>query len=211
VSSTGKRSRLRGWRWPKLAIALSLLSLSLACPGGGDDEGETGAEGRWVDLVEAELWTPSATEDDPFADHRPDPVVCNESFGWRVEESVLGPVVDIDTFDCNYLSLVQPSLEAIPIDASLEIDLYHFDLTAAEVAEAHLAMTLEGVVIWEKKITVPGAGGFAPGTSYVERFELPAALADGVAAGQPVNLHVHNHGQNTYVFVSLRALLPDEG
>ena len=198
----GKGRRFRGS--VRLISLLAVVGLSLGCPGAGEDEGETGSSLRWVDLVEAEGWTPSAASDDPLAAHRPDAVSCDENFGWRVESSSLGKVVDVDMFQCNYLSLLQPSAVEVPAGAPLQVDLYHFDLTSTDPAESHLALTLDGEIVWEKTIELPGGEGFAPGTSYVETVELPSALSQGVAAGRPVNLHVHNHGQNTYVFVGLR-------
>jgi hypothetical protein len=61
-------------------------------PGGDSAAGETGDSYEPLgqrDLVDATLWTVLSAEDDPFADHRPDEVSCDEEIGFFVESGFL--------------------------------------------------------------------------------------------------------------------------
>ena len=133
-------------------------------------------------------------EDDPFAAHRPAEVDCGLA-GWTVE----GGILEIDTNYCDYVTLQQSSLVAVEVGDVIDLELGHFDLTAPAPTQAHYAVQLGEVVIWERELSIP-----RPGTVYRETITASQAFP----AGAPVYVHLHNHGQNTYTFASLEAELP---
>lgn len=178
-------------------IALSLLSW--ACEARGDPKGETaGAAIEWVELVDNEAWLATPAERDPFAAHRPVSFSCEEFVGWSVGD--MGEL-DVEMLACGYLALEQPALVDVPAGGNLELSLFHFDLSAPEASTAHLALVVGEDLIWERELDIPGGGLAAPSAVYLERIELERAIA----LGSPVYLHMHNHGQNSYVFVHLWA------
>lgn len=176
-----------------------LLAALLACACGdagkpmdsaGGDGGSTGVveiDGTMVELVEPTVWQPLAAADDPFADHRPATVDCPFGLGWLVEPTG----VEINTGTCTYGALVQPSLRPVVRGARLTMQLYHFDLVAAEPATAHVAVLIGERTIFEREVAIPGKA---------DVYEVDLVADFDAPAGTPVVLHLHNHGQNNWTF-----------
>ena len=163
--------------------------------GTADAESETSADSGAAEctrsLLDHQAWTALETAADPLADHRPDMIECNIA-GWYVENDKL----EIDTFYCNYLALTQPLLEDVAAGDTLELGLYYFDLLAPAAATAHVAVLIDGAVVWEREVEIPGGPTPAPAHVYDERFASPISAS----AGAPIVIHLHNHGQNTWTF-----------
>ncbi len=106
---------------------------------------------------------------------------------------------------CGYLSLSQPTRYVVPAGSQMTVAAYHFDLAAPEAANAHLAVMAGSQVLWEQSVPIPGGEVFAPGAVYQESF----VVEQEIRADQAITLHMHNHGQNSYVFVHLQAELPE--
>jgi hypothetical protein len=149
---------------------------------------------QFVSLIDHAAWQATAAQDDPLIDHRPSTVDCGIA-GWYVESDQL----EIDTNFCNYAALRQDSLRAIEACDPLRIEFYHFDLLAPEPAQAHAALLIDGQVVWEKFIDIPGDGMIYKAAVYEEEFLSPIAAP----AGAEVMLHLHNHGQNTWTLLSV--------
>jgi hypothetical protein len=173
------------------AILVSLLvcgwSGCEAKPAEGDaGETETGETepGEFEELVDHELWTWAEADEDPLAAHRPADVNCGIA-GWYLEFEKL----EVDTNYCNYLALRQPALVPIEQGRGVQLGLYHFNLTAPEPAVAHVAVLVDGQILWEAEIDIPGSAA-------VHRHEFAAPFS--APAGAEVVFHLHNHGQNTW-------------
>lgn len=149
-----------------------------------------------VSLIDHAAWEAAPAEEDPLVDHRPATVDCGIA-GWYPQ----GEEIEIDTNFCNYAALAQPSLVAIDTCTPLRLELYHFDLLAPEPAEAHVAMLIDGQVVWEKFIAIPGGSTPYKAAVYEEDFLSPIAAP----AGAEVMLHLHNHGQNTWTLLNFQA------
>lgn len=178
-----------------LACAWFGSALALGCvrPDAEDGEtttstesGESGEGGEFASLIDHLLWEDVDPADDPLPDHRPEMVVCGLAAWYYEPESA---ALEIDTNVCNYLEVGQPSLVAVEQGQTMQVILYHFDLVALEPATAHVAILLDGQVLWEREIAIPGEADV-----YVEEFESPISAE----LGSPVVLHLHNHGQNTW-------------
>lgn len=144
-----------------------------------------------VDVTAFELDDPSDPSDpgaDPF-DDRPAEVVCPAEVGMAIEELSGEPSLSVDTQACNYLSAVQPSLVEAHAGELLHLRVWHFELDAAEPAEAHLALMIGEDLVWERWLPIP-----SPSELIEERVELSADYPAGAA----VRLHLHNHGFNSY-------------
>ncbi|WP_146156304.1 hypothetical protein [Enhygromyxa salina] len=178
----------------------ALITLAASCetkPGPGSDEGagtaET-AECEPASIIDHQQWQTVEAAADPRADHRPDPVECGIA-GWYIENDLL----EIDTNYCNYLALRQPSLVAIEAGQTVGLGMYHFDLVAPEPALAHVAVYVEGQLLWEDSVEIPGAAKV-----YLEEIESPFRIG----VGDEVVFHLHNHGQNTWVLQELTLVCP---
>ena len=113
--------------------------------------------------------------------------------------------VDIDLADCDWFAVEQGLLIDVPKCTPLRVGFRHFDLTAPEPAEAYMAVSIGGEVVWEQTVEIPG--GQEKGMANVYEVDFPAAR--DYAQGEQVVIHVHNHGENSYVFAGLHADLGD--
>jgi hypothetical protein len=76
----------------------------------------------------------------------------------------------------------------------LQLRIWHFELTAPEAAEAHIAVTLAGTSLFDKRYPIPSGSGLDAPVVEV------AADAD---QGSPIVFHVHNHGDNSFSLIEM--------
>jgi len=145
-------------------------------------------------LLAPEQWRAAATPD-PLEAHRPSLVECSPIAGWYPEDDAL----EVDTGRCNYVDLTQPVDVSGTGRRRLRGSITHFDLVAPEPTAAHVAMLLDGMVLWERDIPIP-----SPANS----FTLDVSLQASTCSDAELRLHLHNHGQNTWVVGPL-TLFPD--
>jgi hypothetical protein len=157
---------------------LSPLLLLAAC---------AGSEPR--PLVAGAGWMGAASAMDPMPEHEDPEAVCGAG-GFREE---LGGV-EVDTGICAYAVLQHPLLESFDPRSAMQINWWHSDLVAAEPATGHLLLTVGEDTLYEAEIDIPGDAA-----AYLEDFE-PGFSAE---VGEPVVLHLHNHGYNTWNLFSL--------
>ncbi|MCA9571787.1 MAG: hypothetical protein KC656_28310 [Myxococcales bacterium] len=151
------------------------------------------------DLATPQDWVPLDAAEDPFPD-RPDTVDCPPAA--RVVEVLEDgqPALDVDTGTCRYLGVGQPLALDVRAGDLVELHLFHGALTAEEPAEAHCALRIGDWSVFDAIEPIPTVA-----VDHVETLEAPTDLP----AGTPVVLHLHNHGANSWTFVSLRSLDPD--
>ena len=145
-------------------------------------------------LLDDEPWRAYPASEDPLPTHQPSQIDCGAG-GFYVERQQL----EIDTSYCNYLLAEHPSRLSIAANTEVSIELSHYDLTAPEPTTAHAALLFGDDVVWETFIDIPAAADVLHAT-----VRSPHALA----AGQPVRLHLHNHGQNNYALGPILVMVP---
>lgn len=148
-----------------------------------------------VPLLEPEAFRYADLAGDPLASHQPAEIRCGLT-GFYPERGEL----ELDTGGCNYLYLEQPAPRAVPAGSALQLVLRHFDLAAPEPAQAHVAILFGDSVQWETTIDVPGAAN---------AYEVTWHSSEALEPLSPIRVHLHNHGQNTWILSSLSALLPE--
>jgi len=144
-------------------------------------------------LVNHNLWVPVSASDDPF-DDRPAEVECSPlAFGYDFigEDSM-----EVDTGGCNYLTVSQPSLADVASTDSFYFRLWHNGLVGPD-GESHVAVTLDGELVWDLRIPIPGESGLLSETVESD-FSAPL--------GSQVLFHIHNHGSNTYNFLEFTVI-----
>lgn len=156
-----------------------------------------GGEKVRVSLVSAQAWDTTPRNRDIFPDHRPTQIDCARDKGWLAEDDAL----EIRTEFCNYLSLTQQSLLNLEAGTTLELALSHSDLEFNVPASAHLAIAIAGNTVWETEIAIPSEGNVLKAT-----LELPFA----VSSGDAIDVHLHNHGKNTWTVHSIDALVSED-
>lgn len=127
-------------------------------------------------------WQPSSR--DPFSEHRPDVVRCAD-IGWVVE----GGSLEIDTGACNYLLVEQPLRAAVPAGTPIVVRLWHQVLHAEAPTTGHLAVAVGDDILLSYTAPIPGPGAI---------HEHVIAAPRDLPAGEPIVLHLHNHGANTW-------------
>jgi hypothetical protein len=145
-------------------------------------------------LLLPELWMPLAPAEDPF-DDRPAVVDCAPAAvmpEFLSEQLVLG----IDTGGCNYFTAMQPIQRAVAVGEIIDVRIWHFQLSAAEPAQAHVAVVVDALPILDERVPIPQAGGLVKSQVQVTR---------SIAAGAPAYFHLHNHGANSWALVEVSA------
>jgi hypothetical protein len=175
---------------------VELLAIVTAWAIGCSSTDDSAQATRLRTLIDHSQWQTSREADDGFSDHRPSAVECGVA-GWFVEYEAL----EVDTARCNYVSLTHPALIAVPVGAEAHTTLVHFDLVAEQPAQAHVALSFNGEVQWERWVDIPHPA---------EVIELSWEATVALAAGDPVQLHLHNHGQNTWALDRVMVEVPVE-
>ena len=172
--------------------ARRLLGLLLAAAACEDDPPPPPATGPLVELEAGERG--AAVDEDVFGAERPAGLVCDPVLGIGTENLGGVEVLELATEFCNYVTLRQPTLRTVAAGDVVVIRIFHYDLTFPAPAEAHLALAIDGEVVWEERVPSPAAAALVSGEITIDR-ALPV--------GTELQLHVHNHGANTYALASL--------
>jgi hypothetical protein len=167
-----------------VAVAIAVLGC-----GGAEAGAEPGMPER-VLLTSTDVFHELLASEDPLSEHRPDPVVCNPLRGFYAEDGEL----EVATGHCNYLAVAFVALTDGTEGDRVTGSMRHFDLTSPLPAETHLQITWGEVSLIEAHISIPSPAA-------VRNFEL--TLPRDLGRDEPLRLHLHNHGQNTYQFASL--------
>lgn len=147
------------------------------------------AEGP-VDLVSPDAWERGDLATDPIDAHRPAEVNCPPST-WGYEDGRL----EVQTGACSFAWLVQPALADIDVGDTVSVTAWHQGLDAAIPAEGHLALVIDGVVVWDTWAAIP---------SDPEVFSAEIILDEPVDEGAEVGVHLHNHGYNSWSVGTVR-------
>lgn len=149
-------------------------------------------------LVALEAWerVDDASED-VFGAERPDGLVCDPVLGIGTEFFGADEVLELNTDYCNYATVRQPSLRSIAAGETVAVRFWHYELTHPAPAEAHLAIAIDGEARWEERIPTPAPAAFVDGEIAIDR-ALPA--------GTDIQVHVHNHGANSYDLLALEVV-----
>jgi hypothetical protein len=143
-------------------------------------------------LIEHGRWEVVAPEADPFFGEAEGAEVCGVG-DYGVEGAGDSAYFEVDTTDCNYLTVSQPSLVGIEPGDSLQWTWWHLPLSAQESGEAVIELRIAERTIFTRTISIPAA----------EAVYSPTITADfRVSVGDPVFFHLHNHGANSWRFHS---------
>lgn len=166
--------------WSRTALVL------LVVLGGCHDE-PAPEEPVPVRLAAAEGWV-RVTEPamDVFAGERPPDATCEDA-GYHVEP--LTQSFEVQTDLCDYLTVRQATLEPLAPGDVVSIAAFHYELQAPSPSEGYLGFALDGSVVWEVRVPIPGEAGALNGEVVIDR-ALPA--------GSEMQVHIHNHGANAW-------------
>lgn len=146
---------------------------------------------RFEPLIDNQGWRRYDAAADPLPSHQPAELSCAASATFLEYGSF-----EVDTTRCNYVLSEHPAQLAIAAGTQVKMELLHYDLFAPEPAQAHVALLFGDALQWETNIPIPRAGDVIKAS-----FQASKALA----LDEPIRLHLHNHGGNTYLIVALQA------
>lgn len=160
--------------------------------GAGDGAGDVGPVGAPSFALTPALL--SHLPEGPFAAvEGPSLVACGQ--GGLLPE---GDSLEIRTAWCDPADVTAPLPVDVTAGTRLDLTLSHSALVA-DGGEAHFAVLVGDELVWEARTTLPAPAAFlAP----------RVALQRAHVAGEPVVVHVHNHGSNAYAIHGLRFLPP---
>lgn len=142
-----------------------------------------------VPLIEGSGWSAADASLDPQAEHGGTP--C---YGGFAEE--LGGV-EIDTAICDYAVLQHALIEGFSARDTLGLNWWHSDLVAEDPGVGHVLLTIGDETLYEAEVDIPtGAQAYL--------LDLEPGFA--AQAGDPLILHLHNHGYNTWNLFDLSRL-----
>ena len=139
-------------------------------------------------LIDVNDWKSQDASSD-LSQHRPLLVECPAN-SWYEEDGAL----EVETGFCNYLSVAQSIKAPINKGDNIHIVLWHGQLRFDQPEEAHVAISLDGTIIWEDEIEIPNDGG-------IYDISVPSTVAADI--GDRVEYHLHNHGYNTWTLLIL--------
>lgn len=146
-------------------------------------------------IIDQTQWHPYAAFDDPLPEHEPAMIQCGPA-GFYLTPLSSRPKLEIDTAYCNYALLYAEALVPLSAGVELSFELRHFDLVAEQPAQAHVALFLDRTLDWETYIAIPSPAEVTTFSWHTQR---------AIHQGEPIRLHLHNHGQNTWVIAKLTA------
>ena len=147
------------------------------------------ADSTPVALTSPGLWQNIQAEKDPLSSHRPAALECGVG-GALVEDGIL----EVDTGRCNYFAATQPLRSDVQSGQTLLLTLYHDDLFSEDEGSAHIALMIDGQLLWETYIDIPAESRL---------FTTQISLSDDYFAGEEIYFHLHNHGVNHWRLVNL--------
>jgi hypothetical protein len=166
-----------------------VLLLLVGCPGPTDP---VVPDPTPVPLVNSEAWVRVVDPTmDVFAAERPPDAVCDD-FGWFYDP--LYQSLAVQTDECDYPTLTQPTLEPLEPGDVVRIQGFHGTLSAPEPSEGYLAIAVDGVILWELTVAIPG------GAAVIDE---EITIESSFALGSELQFHLHNHGPNTWDLMSV--------
>ena len=175
---------MRGWALiPILCAACGGSNLPQFAPNNDPGPGS---------LIDHRMWVELTADNDPFASHRHEAVVCTER-----SRQIEGDHYEVETDDCNYVSLSQPSLRPLRQGDRVETVFWHLWLWAPQPAQGQITITIGDWVIADELIDIPG-----PEASFNPVLTVPK----DVPQGTPVIFHLRNHGVNSWRLLSIDRL-----
>lgn len=145
----------------------------------------------WQDLAFADDWRLVAEGADPWPGRPSDAPACPERAVYEETGSI-----EIDTDLCDWVTITAPSRHQVQLGEAVDFLFFHSALAADDPTQATMGLAFGEEIVWTLTVPVPSAGGF-----YTPDRTAPVAVREG----DPLYLHVHNHGANTYQLGHLRA------
>jgi hypothetical protein len=150
-------------------------------------------------LVHSYAWATTELQQDPFNKYWSDHVRCGE------DEHGLELLADIwaysiQTGNCNWLTLEQPTLSTIQKGDIIRAEIWHFFLSALEPASARVALATKDGILAEAMELIPQPAHL---------MELEFRAVTSIEKNTPIDFHISNHGANSWHLLNIQ-INPEE-
>ena len=116
-----------------------------------------------MDVIDPALW--ELVLPDPI-----DPSVTCGELAMTMEEGL----VEVNTAECNHVTLEQPALAGVRVDDALDVFAFHSALSAPEPGEGRIALWLDGELTWERTPPIPSSEAI-----YLDTVDSPVRIRRG--------------------------------
>ena len=172
---------------------LTLLWLAVAACS-EEPEAAPPRSGR-ITLTSATAWQPVATADDHWRSEAADVAALPEASTCAADALLTeSEILEINTGICNWVTLRQPLLDEIRAGETVRLLFWHLYLYASPPAQGVAELRIDGEQFWRLDVPIPHAE-----TVYKPKW----IAARSFAKGSIVELHVHNHGTNSWRLLDL--------
>ena len=176
-----------------------LLCLTLIIISCDDSNKAPTPESSTGPFVHNYAWATTELRQDPFNTYWSDHVVCGE------DEHGLELLADIwaysiQTGNCNWLTLEQPTLSTIHKGDIVRAEIWHFFLSALEPASARVALATKDGILAEAIELIPQPARL---------MELEFSAVKSIEKNTPIYFHISNHGTNSWHLLNIQ-INPEE-
>lgn len=169
-----------------------IAALGVACAGGRPDDP---VPPEYALLTRTEAWTVATGLTDPWSAEEPPNPACEPIYyGPTVE--LTEPSFSIQTDFCSPITIVQPLAAAVEPGDHLCFRVWHDELWAREPATGEIELRIDGTPLRDWSVPIPG-----PRDVILDAWDAEAAIP----AGAMVQLHLRNHGINSWNILEWRA------
>ena len=140
----------------------------------------------------SDQWVRIPLAEDPYLSEKKDDAEC-----YPGAEVLEGAVFEVNTTGCTFVSFQQPALEAGIEGQRIRFVHWHLDLWAPDVDKGVLALRIGESEVYRTEYDIPGLAEFVDA-----EWELEKAFD----SGDPMVLHLRNHGINSWRFGVLELL-----
>ena len=186
--------KLKAHRYALLRISVGMCLCLMVTGGCGEDTEVEPLPPR--SLVDHLAWSTHQSDTYPHPVQSGELVPCIIGDSIRFEAIGGESTLAVDTEDCNFAYIVQPSLSRVRRGEAIALRIWNWQLTSPVDATAKLAVEIGSHLIWSKTISIPNHSSI-----HALNWVAPAAIAEGT----PIRFFVSNHGQNEYNFIELTA------
>ena len=145
-------------------------------------------------LVNTFGWISTGLEQDPFNEYWSDHVKCGEDeHGVEMLADIWA--YSIQTGECNWLTIKQPSLSVIYEGDIVRAEVWHFFLSALEPASALVGLATPDAILAEMVELIPQPA---------RMIELEFVAQTTIAKHTPIYFHISNHGTNSWHLLNIQ-------
>ena len=144
------------------------------------------------EVIDGTRWQAIPRDKDPFVSAMPAAVTTCVSSGVTVEDAML----EMDTGICGFISATTPLTTPVAKGERVKITLWHLPLYADPPAMGVMRIHIGGAEVWRLDVAIP----------HQEQVYEPELKAQAAwPAGTAVDVHVHNHGSNSWKVYQIKA------